>query len=100
MSAATASTTGPPGLGSNAFLILQRVGRSLMTPIAVLPAAAILLLVRVVPGRPVPANSMLSVLTLDAKGGQAVVLSAEGEGADDALDALAELLASDPDNED
>jgi phosphocarrier protein HPr len=50
-------------------------------------------------GKPVPANSMLSVLTLDAKGGQAVVLSAEGEGADDALDALAELLTSDLDNE-
>jgi N-acetylglucosamine PTS system EIICBA or EIICB component len=43
MSAVTASTTGSPGLGSQTFLILQRVGRSLMTPIAVLPAAAILL---------------------------------------------------------
>jgi phosphocarrier protein HPr len=49
-------------------------------------------------GEPVPANSILSVLTLDAKGGQEVVLSAEGEGADAALDALAELLASDLDD--
>ena len=43
MSAATASTTGSPSMGSQTFLVLQRVGRSLMTPIAVLPAAAILL---------------------------------------------------------
>jgi phosphocarrier protein HPr len=48
---------------------------------------------------PVPANSILSVLALDAKGGQTVVLSAEGEGADAALDALAELVARDPDGE-
>jgi phosphocarrier protein HPr len=48
-------------------------------------------------GEPVPANSILSVLTLDAKGGDEVVLSAEGEGADAALDALAELVASDLD---
>jgi len=41
--AAAASTAGSPGLGSRVFLVLQRVGRSLMTPIAVLPAAAILL---------------------------------------------------------
>jgi phosphocarrier protein len=50
-------------------------------------------------GDPVPANSILSVLTLDAKGGQEVVLSAEGEGADDALDALVELLGRDLDDE-
>jgi PTS system N-acetylglucosamine-specific IIC component len=43
MSTATASTTTSPSRGSQVFLILQRVGRSLMTPIAVLPAAAILL---------------------------------------------------------
>ncbi len=43
MSTAAASTTGSPSLGSQTFLILQRIGRSLMTPIAVLPAAAILL---------------------------------------------------------
>jgi phosphocarrier protein len=50
-------------------------------------------------GDPVPANSILSVLTLDAKGGQEVVLSAEGEGADEALDALVELLGRDLDDE-
>lgn len=43
MSTAVASTAGAPSLGSKTFLVLQRIGRSLMTPIAVLPAAAILL---------------------------------------------------------
>ncbi|HEY5436460.1 MAG TPA: PTS transporter subunit EIIC, partial [Candidatus Limnocylindrales bacterium] len=43
MSTPPASPVRSPGLGSRAFLVLQRIGRSLMTPIAVLPAAAILL---------------------------------------------------------
>jgi len=43
MSTAPASPARSPGLGSQTFLVLQRIGRSLMTPIAVLPAAAILL---------------------------------------------------------
>lgn len=42
MSTATA-TTGARGRGSAFFAVLQRIGRSLMLPIAVLPAAAILL---------------------------------------------------------
>ena len=37
------STTTKAGVGSSAFAILQRVGKSLMLPIAVLPAAGILL---------------------------------------------------------
>jgi phosphocarrier protein len=49
--------------------------------------------------RPVPANSMLSVLSLGARRGTEVVIEAEGEGADAALDALAELLARDLDAE-
>ena len=44
MSASSAgSTKAEPGLGTKAFAILQRVGKSLMLPIAVLPAAGILL---------------------------------------------------------
>lgn len=50
-------------------------------------------------GDPVPANSILSVLALDARGGEEVVLSAEGEGADEALAALVDLLARDLDAE-
>lgn len=46
-------------------------------------------------GDPVNAASMLSVLTLNAAQGDEVVLRAEGEGADEALDALVALLADD-----
>jgi phosphocarrier protein len=46
----------------------------------------------------VPARSMLSVLSLGAKKGTEVVLEAEGDGADAALDALADLLARDLDD--
>lgn len=41
MAAITAETT--PSAGSRTFAVLQRIGRSLMMPIAVLPAAALLL---------------------------------------------------------
>ncbi|MBN9097344.1 MULTISPECIES: HPr family phosphocarrier protein [unclassified Pseudonocardia] len=44
---------------------------------------------------PVNAASMLSVMTLGVEHGQEVTLAAEGEGADEALDALVELLATD-----
>ena len=46
---------------------------------------------------PVPAASMLSVMTLGAEVGQEVVLAADGPGAAEALDALAVLLESDLD---
>lgn len=48
-------------------------------------------------GRSVDARSILSVLTLKAKHGDTVVLSAEGEGADAALGAVAEVIATDHD---
>ena len=50
-------------------------------------------------GDPVDARSILSVLALDARGGDEVVLVAEGEGADQALDELAALVARDLDSE-
>jgi len=46
---------------------------------------------------PVDARSILSVLALDARNGEEVVLSAEGEGDERALAELAELLQSDLD---
>lgn len=46
---------------------------------------------------PVDARSILLVLGLDARGGDEIVLSAEGDGADAALTELAELLARDLD---
>jgi phosphocarrier protein len=48
----------------------------------------------------VPARSLLSVLALGARQGAEVTLEAAGEGADAALDALADLLARDLDAED
>lgn len=46
---------------------------------------------------PVNAASMLSVMTLGVEYGQEVTLAADGAGADEALDALVELLAKDLD---
>ena len=49
-------------------------------------------------GDPVSARSILSVLALDVHHGDEVVLSAEGEGAEAALDELAQLLEVDHDD--
>jgi phosphocarrier protein len=46
---------------------------------------------------PVDARSILSVLALDARNGEEVVLSAEGDGDEKALAELADLLQSDLD---
>ena len=43
-------------------------------------------------GDPVDARSILSVLGLDARNGEEVVLTADGEGGETALDELAALL--------
>ena len=53
--------------------------------------------IRVGEKKPVPAKSMLSVLALGAKQGTEVILEADGDGADEALDGLAALLAQDHD---
>jgi phosphocarrier protein len=45
-------------------------------------------------GNEVNAKSVLSVLTLDCHQGDEVTITVEGEGADDALDRLAALVAS------
>jgi phosphocarrier protein HPr len=49
---------------------------------------------------PVDASSILGIMTLGAEFGEEVVLTAEGDGADAALDALAALLATDLDADD
>ena len=46
---------------------------------------------------PVDASSPLFVLTLNAKGGEEVIISAEGEGAEESLDALEAELKTDRD---
>ncbi|MGH3878126.1 MAG: HPr family phosphocarrier protein [Actinophytocola sp.] len=48
---------------------------------------------------PVDASSIIAVLALGAHGGDTVTITAEGEGAEGALDALAEVLAQDLDAE-
>lgn len=50
-------------------------------------------------GKPVPANSMIAIMALGAKHGDEVVLSADGDGADKALETLSTLLAKDLDAE-
>lgn len=48
---------------------------------------------------PVDASSILGVMTLGAEFGDEVILSADGEGAEQALDALVALLSKDLDSE-
>ncbi|MBW4720998.1 HPr family phosphocarrier protein [Saccharothrix obliqua] len=48
-------------------------------------------------GEPVEAGSVLGLMTLGAMHGDEVVLTADGDGADDALEAIAALIASDLD---
>jgi phosphocarrier protein HPr len=50
-------------------------------------------------GKAVDARSVLFVLGLDVRGGDEVVLSAEGDGAEAALDELEALLQKDLDKE-
>ena len=48
---------------------------------------------------PVDARSILGVMALGAKNNEEVVLAAEGDGAEEALDGLVELLSRDLDAE-
>jgi phosphotransferase system HPr (HPr) family protein len=48
---------------------------------------------------PVDARSIIAVLSLGAHGGDTVTISADGDGADAALDAMAEVLAKDLDGD-
>jgi phosphocarrier protein HPr len=50
-------------------------------------------------GEPVDARSILLVLGLDARGGEDVILSAEGDGAEQALEELATVVATNHDAE-
>jgi phosphocarrier protein len=50
-------------------------------------------------GDPVDARSVLFVLSLDVRGGEDVILAAEGDGAETALDELTALLSRDLDKE-
>lgn len=60
-------------------------------------AAAVPVLIARSGAEAVSARSILSVLALDARGGDEVVLSAEGEGSDAVLDELVAFLQADHD---
>ncbi|GGO12204.1 phosphocarrier protein [Microbispora rosea subsp. aerata] len=45
-------------------------------------------------GAPVSAKSILSVLALDVRQGESIVISAEGEGAEELLDELAKIASA------
>jgi phosphocarrier protein HPr len=45
-------------------------------------------------GKPVSAKSILSVLALDVRQGESIVISADGEGAEELLDRLAEIASA------
>ncbi|GAB7101111.1 HPr family phosphocarrier protein [Thermobifida fusca] len=45
-------------------------------------------------GASVPATSMLAVLALGVRSGEEIVITAEGEGAEELLDRLAEIAAT------
>lgn len=70
-------------------------------PAGLLVQAAAKQPVQVLIGRPgsegVPASSILAVMSLGVAGGEEVELTAEGEGAEAAVEALAALLAEELD---
>ncbi|AEV87250.1 phosphotransferase [Actinoplanes sp. SE50] len=68
--------------------------------VAAAAAAPVSVTIRVGERKPVPARSMLSVLALGARRGTEVTLEADGDGAEQALDTLAALLAKDLDADD
>lgn len=45
-------------------------------------------------GTPVSAKSILSVLALDVRQGESIVISADGEGAEELLDELAQIASA------
>jgi phosphotransferase system HPr (HPr) family protein len=49
-------------------------------------------------GEPVPAASLLNLMTLGAMHGDEVILAADGEHAESSLDKVAELVATDLDS--
>src|SRR5687768_5340223 len=77
----------PAGLHARAAALVARVAGALPVPVTVRAA-----------GRSaVPADSVLALLTLGAVHGARLILEADGEGAGDALDRLAAVLATDLD---
>lgn len=83
-------------MAQRTVVVASRIGLH-ARPAAVFSKAAgavgVRVMIRKGAGPAVPAASILSVLTLGVDGGDEVVLEADGDGAEHALDELATLLA-------
>ena len=83
-------------MGSRAVIVGSTSGlhaRPAALFVAAAGAQSVPVTIRTGDKKPVPARSMLAVLSLGAKFGTEVILEAEGDGAEPALDELAALLA-------
>jgi phosphotransferase system HPr (HPr) family protein len=74
-------------------------GRPAATVVRVAAAQPVTVRISTAGKPPVDASSIIAVLSLGAKGGDTVTIEADGDGADAALDAMAEILVQDLDAE-
>jgi phosphocarrier protein HPr len=74
-------------------------GRPAATVVRTAAAQPVTVRISVAGKPPVDASSIIAVLSLGAKGGDTVTIEADGEGADAALAAVAEILLQDLDAE-
>lgn len=80
--------TVPPGVGLHArpaSLLVQAAARATISVTVARPD-----------GDPVNAKSILALLGLDVRGGEQVVLRADGPGAEEALDRIARVVTAPP----
>lgn len=80
--------TVPPGVGLHArpaSLLVQAAARATISITVARPD-----------GAPVNAKSILALLGLDVRGGEQVVLRADGPGAEEALDRVAQIVTAPP----
>jgi phosphocarrier protein len=82
------SVTVPPGLGLHARPASRLVQAAADAPISVTVARP--------DGAPVNAKSILALLGLDIRGGEQVVLRADGPGAEETLDHIARVVMAMP----
>lgn len=80
------SVTVPPGVGLHARPAALVVKTAASAPMDVTVARP--------HGRPVNAKSILALLGLDVRGGEQVVLRAEGPGAQEALERIARIITA------
>jgi phosphocarrier protein HPr len=89
MASRTVTVASSVGLHARPASLFAQAAAKLDVPVTLTSAA----------GKSVNAKSILGVLSLGVGHGEQVTLTADGEGADEALDTLAELLNVDLDKE-